>query len=61
MEKRVRFVADTYPNSYNLCIFACCREMQKKTYQFMSVAGVARSQDELDEQQAEHFEASRIV
>ena len=33
-------MADDRPNSYHLAIFACCRELEKKQYEYMSKSEV---------------------
>ena len=36
-EDLIRSLADTYKNSYNIAIFAFCRELEKKKYDYLSV------------------------
>ena len=37
-ENKIRTLAGEYDNSYHLCIFACCRELEKsEEYNFVSL------------------------
>ena len=47
-EKSVRMLANQYPNSYHIAVFACRRDASKKEYYSMSV-GEAKPEDEMTE------------
>lgn len=39
VEDKIRALASSYPNTYHLCLFACCRELEKSmdSYNFVTL------------------------
>ena len=44
-ERLVRFLAEKCPNTYNIAIFACCREFERPEYSYISLADARTKMD----------------
>ena len=53
-ESKIRTVAELCENSYHLCIFACCRELEKsEEYNYVSLQEAKiKAEEERDKEEA---------